>query len=75
MVSGKPGIGPPHLSLLSAESPLCLIGEICLFTLASSLTRHLALKLPTALQIRSSYAILFHEGGVSEFVHAEIHPG
>ena len=36
--------------------------------------RRLALKLPTALQIHSSYAILFHEGGVSEFAHAEIHP-
>jgi len=29
--------------------------------------RRLARKLPTALQIDSSYAILFHEGGVFEF--------
>ena len=28
--------------------------------------RRLTLKLPTALQVESSYAILFHEGGVSE---------
>lgn len=33
----------------------------------------LALKLPTALQIHRSYAILFHEGGVSEFTHLEAH--
>ena len=36
--------------------------------------RRLALKLPTALQIHKSYAVLFHEGGVSEFAHAEHHP-
>ena len=36
--------------------------------------RRLALKLPTALQIHSSYAILFHEGGVSEFKDPENRP-
>ena len=36
--------------------------------------RRLALKLPTALQIHSSYAILFHEGGVFEFKDPENRP-
>jgi hypothetical protein len=36
--------------------------------------RRLALRLPTALQISDSYAILFHEDGVSEFTHLENHP-
>jgi hypothetical protein len=31
--------------------------------------RRLALRLPTALQIDSTYAILFHEGGVSELAY------
>jgi hypothetical protein len=31
------------------------------------LIHRLALGLPTALQIHSSYAILFHQGGVSQF--------
>jgi len=31
------------------------------------LLRRLALKLPTALQIKPKYALLFHEGGVKEF--------
>ena len=29
--------------------------------------RRLALGLPTAIQVDESYAILFHDGGVSEF--------
>jgi len=33
--------------------------------------RRLALRLPTVLQIQSSYAILFHEHGVSEFMDLE----
>ena len=33
--------------------------------------RRLALKLPTVLQIRPSYALLFHEGGVKEFEELE----
>lgn len=36
--------------------------------------RRLALKLPTALQICNSYAVLFHEGGISEFTHTDYHP-
>jgi len=36
--------------------------------------RRLALELPTALQICSSHAILFHKGGVSKLAHTEIHP-
>jgi len=36
--------------------------------------RRLALKLPTALQIDSSYAILFHEGGVFEFQDSKFNP-
>ena len=36
--------------------------------------RRLALKLPTALQIHNSYAILFHEGGVFEFKDPENFP-
>lgn len=35
--------------------------------------RRLALKLPTVLQIDSSYAILFHKGGVSELTHLKNH--
>ena len=31
--------------------------------------RRLAFKLPTALQVDHSFAILFHEGGVSEFTY------
>ena len=31
------------------------------------LLRRLALRLPTALQVHNNFAILFHEGGVSEF--------
>lgn len=33
----------------------------------------LALRLPTALQIEASYAILFHEGGVSQFTNLDDH--
>lgn len=33
----------------------------------------LALELPTALQVDSSYAILFHKGGVSEFTQLGDH--
>jgi hypothetical protein len=36
--------------------------------------RRLALRLPTALQIGDSYAILFHEDGVTEFTHLKNHP-
>jgi hypothetical protein len=38
------------------------------------LMRRLAQRLPTALQISKSYAVLFHNGGVSEFTHLEGHP-
>lgn len=36
--------------------------------------RRLALKLPTAFQVDSAYAILFHDGGVSEFTYLDDHP-
>ena len=35
------------------------------------LLRRLALRLPTALQVDDSFAILFHEGGVSEFANLD----
>ena len=38
------------------------------------LARRLALLLPTALQVDSSYAILFHQGGVFELTHLCGHP-
>ena len=38
------------------------------------LARRLALLLPTALQVDSSYAILFHQGGVFELTHLSGHP-
>ena len=37
------------------------------------LLHRLALRLPTALQVKNSYAILFHEGGVSEFADLDNH--
>jgi len=35
------------------------------------LMRRLSLRLPTVLQVSSSYVILFHEGGVSELTHLD----
>jgi len=65
VVTGQPGIG---LSLSAWPRRdlrgLSLGKSVFLLRL---LLRRLALKLPTVLQIRSSYALLFHEGGVKEF--------
>lgn len=36
--------------------------------------RRLALRLPTALHIRGTYALLFHEGGVSELTQLDGNP-
>ena len=38
------------------------------------LMHRLALKLPTAFHFKSTYAILFHDGGVSEFTYLDDHP-
>ena len=38
-----------------------------------TLLRRLAFKLPTVLQIHPSYVLLFHEGGVKDFVQFGTH--
>jgi len=66
VVNGQPGIGPPRSPsiVLSAQANITPGKSMFLLWL---LMRRLALRLPTALQLNASYAILFHECGVSRF--------
>jgi len=65
VVRGQPGIGELPFPPPPAQSDLCLGKSIFLLWL---LMHRLAHRLPTALQIHHSYAILFHEDGVSQFL-------
>lgn len=65
VIAGQPGIGLSLFCLASTGSQGLSSGK-SVFLLYILLCR-LAHKLPTVLHIRSSYALLFHEGGVKEF--------
>ena len=65
LVAGQPGIGPPSPSSSLIESNLSSGKSVFLMWL---LVRRLALGLPTVLQVREDYAVLFHEGGTSIFL-------
>ena len=64
LISGQPGIGSLPFPSLSVESNFQSGKTIFLIWL---LMRRLVLGLPTALQINSDFALLFHEGGTSLF--------
>jgi len=69
IVSGNPGIGsPPPFSssvVTSSIGPNLESGKSIF--LVWLLMRRLVLRLPTAIQVYPHFAILFHEGGISQF--------
>ncbi len=68
IVTGHPGIGSPPFPSLSVEPNLESGKTVFLVWL---LMRRLALELPTAIQVSSGQAILFHKHGTSQFSRLE----
>ena len=69
IVSGNPGIGSPRHPSSSAAEPNFEAGKTIF--LVWILMRRLVLGLPTAIQTYPHFAILFHEGGTSQFSDLE----
>ena len=68
-VTGHPGIGWASITPSPPESNLWPGKSVFLAWL---LVRRLALGLPTALQVRKKYAILFHERGTNGFKRLDV---